>query len=575
MADQTGKSLPVVENASSSNPIEAIHRVSLEDTASSGPAQLGIPQAETPNPVSTNISPPSHITEISGPSTPPVPKVEETDNSHAEATAATPSSVKSPQSDVSPSKTSSEPLTTSSAPLSPTLQPAAAEGVYQLKDIVWMDPRTQQEREVKVITQNENGPCPLIAICNVLLLRGEIDLPADQPTVTFDHLVQLLADKIVRESNDLTLPTNLTAQEGTGSASSSPGDRVANMLNLLPRLARGLDVNIRFYSIQGFEPTAELSLFVALGVPLVHGWLPDPHSEFELWDCLVTRYGSYNGAVECVVRKNEILDQKPDETGANETEAETQSPSRAQEPIRPEAVDTTQGVSALSVLQEKNNEETATSNADPNTTVHDGFMIEQFLQSTATQLTYHGLITLSTELPDHQLCVLFRNNHFSTLYKRSDGELYLLVTDSGLVNNRHVVWESLRDIDQEGSQFYTHRFQHPKENDSSNGASDNSGGASHAESPAVSPEVAKQMDDDYTLALLLQEQDRLDNAERTQRRHGQGSATPSQRQSTHLSPSAMPANVSGRSSRERPPRHLQAKDPNPLNKPDNHKCVIF
>ncbi|KAJ1967817.1 hypothetical protein IWQ62_001618 [Dispira parvispora] len=571
MADQTGKSLPAAEAVSSFGPAETIRRTSLENTVSSGAAQPDIPQVETPNPAPTNISSPSHAARKPGSRTPSVHNVKETDSPPAETADVTPPSLESPQSDLSPRETLSVPLTTSSTSLSQSSQPATAEGVYQLKDIVWIDPATQQERQVKVITQNENGPCPLIAICNVLLLRGEINLPAEKPTVTFDHLVQLLADKIVRESD---ISTNRTGQEDAD-PTSSPDDRVATMLNLLSRLAHGLDVNIRFYSIQGFEPTAELSLFVALGVPLVHGWLPDPQSEFELWDCLVTRYGSYNSAVECVVRKNESLDQKSAEIGASGAEVESQLSTKSQDLTRAEVAEITQKVSASPVLHDRNNKETVTSNTDLDSVIHDGFMIEQFLQSTATQLTYHGLITLSTELPDHQLCVLFRNNHFSTLYKRSDGELYLLVTDSGLVNNKHVVWESLRDIDQEGSQFYTHRFQLPKESDSSDGVPENSGGTPHTKSPTVSPEVAKQMDDDYTLALLLQEQDRLDNAERAQRHHSQGSASRSQRQSAHLSPSAIPANVSGRSSRERPPHRLQAKEPNPLNKPDNHKCVIF
>ena len=32
-------------------------------------------------------------------------------------------------------------------------------------------------RSVPVVMQNENGPCPLLAIANVLLLRNQIQLP--------------------------------------------------------------------------------------------------------------------------------------------------------------------------------------------------------------------------------------------------------------------------------------------------------------------------------------------------------------------------------------------------------------
>ena len=48
---------------------------------------------------------------------------------------------------------------------------------------------------------------------------------------------------------------------------------------------------------------------------------------------------------------------------------------------------------------------------------------EEFLSTSASQLTYHGLCELSATLKEEQLCVLFRNNHFSTLYKHKVGAL--------------------------------------------------------------------------------------------------------------------------------------------------------
>ena len=35
-------------------------------------------------------------------------------------------------------------------------------------------------------------------------------------------------------------------------------------------------MNVRFSSIRGFEPTAELAMFDLFDVDLVHGWLVDP-----------------------------------------------------------------------------------------------------------------------------------------------------------------------------------------------------------------------------------------------------------------------------------------------------------
>lgn len=43
---------------------------------------------------------------------------------------------------------------------------------------------------------------------------------------------------------------------------------------------------------------------------------------------------------------------------------------------------------------------------------------QQFLESTASQLTYHGIYELSAAVAEGELCVFFRNNHFNTLMKR-------------------------------------------------------------------------------------------------------------------------------------------------------------
>lgn len=46
-----------------------------------------------------------------------------------------------------------------------------------------------------------------------------------------------------------------------------------------------------------------------------------------------------------------------------------------------------------------------------------GIVAEQFLNNTATQLTYHGLCELTSTVQEGELCVFFRNNHFSTMIK--------------------------------------------------------------------------------------------------------------------------------------------------------------
>jgi hypothetical protein len=92
-------------------------------------------------------------------------------------------------------------------------------------------------RDLVILCQNENGPCPLLAICkilvylvcatarrfrcdlvcvsaclpvrpigNCLLLRGHIEIHSDFASVGADHLVQLVANRIL-EINDLVRVT--------------------------------------------------------------------------------------------------------------------------------------------------------------------------------------------------------------------------------------------------------------------------------------------------------------------------------------------------------------------------------
>ena len=63
-----------------------------------------------------------------------------------------------------------------------------ADDVYALKRIRF------HGSAVQIVLQNANGPCPLLAITNVLLLRGALSLHEDRTHVTYRHLVELLGE---------------------------------------------------------------------------------------------------------------------------------------------------------------------------------------------------------------------------------------------------------------------------------------------------------------------------------------------------------------------------------------------
>ncbi|CEI88798.1 hypothetical protein RMCBS344292_03175 [Rhizopus microsporus] len=92
---------------------------------------------------------------------------------------------------------------------------------YYVKTIQW------KEEKRCVITQNENGPCPLVAICNVLFLRGDLKIePEDRELVSFEYLVERLGDYLLNHINE---------------GETEERHQLEAALNIIPKLKTGLD----------------------------------------------------------------------------------------------------------------------------------------------------------------------------------------------------------------------------------------------------------------------------------------------------------------------------------------------
>ncbi|XP_053810348.1 ubiquitin carboxyl-terminal hydrolase MINDY-2 [Vidua chalybeata] len=286
------------------------------------------------------------------------------------------------------------------------------QSVYHIKWVRW------KEENTPVITQNENGPCPLLAIMNVLLLAWKIKLPPMMEIITAEQLMEYLGDYILdAKPKEISEIQRLNYEQNMSDA-----------MAILHKLQTGLDVNVKFTGVRVFEYTPECIVFDLLDIPLYHGWLVDP----QVAD-IVKAVGncSYNQLVEKII----------------------------------------------SCKQSENSE-----------LVSEGFVAEQFLNNTATQLTYHGLCELTSAVQEGELCVFFRNNHFSTMTKYK-GQLYLLVTDQGFLTEEKVVWESLHNVDGDGN-FCDSEF--------------------HLRPPSDPETVYRgqqdQIDQDYLMALSLQQE---------------------------------------------------------------------
>jgi hypothetical protein len=138
---------------------------------------------------------------------------------------------------------------------------AAAEE-FRLKPIEFLGSR------LSILCQNENGPCPLLAIANVLILRGMIRFHPDIRSATLAEVVDRVADKVF-ELNAISEDADVAARQT---------NQLQSVIHLIPQLQRGLDVNVRFDDVRSFEYTQAFDVFDAFGINLYHGWVPDPQA---------------------------------------------------------------------------------------------------------------------------------------------------------------------------------------------------------------------------------------------------------------------------------------------------------
>ncbi|BGP38295.1 hypothetical protein JCM10450v2_002241 [Rhodotorula kratochvilovae] len=287
---------------------------------------------------------------------------------------------------------------------------------------------TDERLQVRIICQNANGPCSLIALCNILILRNELRITPGRTSVMYSYLSNLLADYFLRATSSASSPQ-------------TPGTELSleAALSILPQTRYGLNLNPRFDRIDGFSSSSpskgELALFALARIPLLHGWLADPASP-ETYDALVGEggCGDYDTALERVVEGAEVAG------GAGRLELAEEAMS--EEEMLTEA-------ERMSKWTEEEEQK-----------VRRAYLIKTFLTATSTQLTYPGLSALCTTpslLPPSGLAALFRNSHLSVLYRRpslpssspiaTGPELFTLVTDAAFAGEQGIVWESMEDVD--------------------------------------------------------------------------------------------------------------------------------
>jgi MINDY deubiquitinase len=164
----------------------------------------------------------------------------------------------------------------------------------------------------RIVLQNQNGPCPLLAIVNGLILQDKLQLPSGASDVDSSRLQHQLVGHIVDSQTNTT--ANLRHQI----------DETIQLV-MRGRFVEGMDVNPKFSSCSAFEYTQEvcdslaailcqvyslvliknienlitlhcitplhsyvaeaapdrmqLAVFDLCGVQLLHGWIVDPDAD--------------------------------------------------------------------------------------------------------------------------------------------------------------------------------------------------------------------------------------------------------------------------------------------------------
>ncbi|GAB0134526.1 hypothetical protein EsDP_00002893 [Epichloe bromicola] len=417
---------------------------------------------------------------------------------------------------------------------------------YQIKNIQWHDPSSDKNpRASPILIQNENGPCPLVALVNALTMTT----PADGPETT---LVEILRPR-EQISLDLLLKAvfdELMSPRRTGSEAALPD--VSDLYAFLQSLHTGMNVNPRFIPtpemekaykrtslthlhptergnlIPGtFENTTEMSLYATFSIPLIHGWLParsDP-----VYSAMERRAASYEDVQNLLFCEEELTNKLSSHQGLTEDEQQL---------------------------------------------YQDIMTIKMFLDSSATQLTAWGIEVMRKAMRPGTFAILFRNDHFSTLYCHPDTlQLLSLVTDAGYHKHEKVVWESLVDVTGEHAEYLSGDCRvvgssseaGPGPSDGVSSTADRSRGdwttvrdkrgkniREDAEATTLSPH--EQEDRDLALALQLQEEEDQRHREERSRRQREGIL--SERRSPNSY--SVPVSLSGTTqSRRSSPSHQQ------------------
>lgn len=318
---------------------------------------------------------------------------------------------------------------------------------YKLKYVPFLG------REVPIVLQSENGPCPLLAIANVLLLRNAIRVPANTYEIEQDKLMAILAEYLL-DNNPV---------EASSDYAANLQQNLEDVISNMHKLTTGVDVNPKFSSVRGFEFTDETAIFDLFDISLVHGWIMDPEED------VAASVGemSYNQVVGKLISKLGAASLRhfhvPE---APLIDLDTEAKAQETYPVKCKLVFGDDGLELKLKFEQGQTDQAKEEKPEPSTSevpaevdsleVKKWEAVRDWMDGNSSQLSSYGLYKLHQQLPEKELAVFFRNNHFNTIFKQKRS-LFILVTDQGYLSESNLVWEKLESVNND-NQFYNGSF---------------------------------------------------------------------------------------------------------------------
>lgn len=357
---------------------------------------------------------------------------------------------------------------------------------YQIKHFNWFDHSTSRLRRSSMLTQNKNGPCPLLALVNALIL-GAKDGSQDamdnalraREQVSLGLIIETLMDELLSGSHEdslgrlpdldelnaflMRLHTGMNANPRFNTPEQQPN--LMDARNSMLHIPESVNTDRKMGT---FEATQDIKLYSSFSIPLVHGWLParsDPAR------AAFSRSAQTYEDAQALMFGEEELEYKLSNGG-----------------LSGEEENLWQDITA----------------------------IKNFLKMHPTQLSAFGLDTIQESLFPGSFAIMFRNDHFITIYKHPEtAQLFTLVTDAGYADRDEIVWESLVDVSGQGCEFFSGDFRHVGNNQSEAISAPTPGprGSSlpipaiTTDGPISPQEQQEQHDADFAMALQLQEEE--------------------------------------------------------------------